>query len=70
MLSTLSEVEQRNWIDCWQRRGRGHLVEQARRDPNFLVHQDRLVFVRYDERLYSDIKAHMDARVAKLAAEA
>ena len=62
----------------WTRRGRTAVVEAARRslvgmaqnDTPFLIHQNRLVFARYDEQLYLDLKAHQDARVARAAAEA
>ena len=66
-LSSMPELEQQHWHDCWAWRGRGDLVEDFKRDPDsVLVASDRLVFVRYDEQLYKDLKAHQDARVAEM----
>ena len=66
-LSSMPELEQQHWLDCWTRRGRGDLVEMFKRDPDSVtVASDRLVFVSYDEQLYKDLKAHQDKRVAKM----
>ena len=66
-LSSMPELEQQHWLDCWTWRGRGDLVEDFKNDPeSVLVASDRLVFVSYDEQLYKDLKAHQDARVAEM----
>ena len=66
-LSSMPELEQQHWLDCWTWRGRGDLVEDFKNDPeSVLVASDRLVFVSYDEQLYKDLKAHQDKRVAKM----
>ena len=66
-LSSMPELEQQHWLDCWAWRGRGDLVEDFKNDPeSVLVASDRLVFVSYDEQLYKDLKAHQDKRVAKM----
>ena len=66
-LSSMPELEQQHWLDCWTWRGRGDLVEDFKNDPeSVLVASDRLVFVSYDEQLYKDLKAHQDKRVAEM----
>jgi len=66
-LSSMPELEQQHWLDCWAWRGRGDLVEDFKNDPeSVLVASDRLVFVSYDEQLYKDLKAHQDKRVAEM----
>ena len=66
-LSSMPELEQQHWLDCWTWRGRGDLVEDFKNDPeSVLVASDRLVFVSYDEQLYKDLKAHQNKRVAKM----
>ena len=67
LFSSLPESERQQWLGYWATSGQADLVQQSKAWPNqFRLKQYRLVFVSYDEQLYTDLKAHQDARVAEM----